>query len=159
MHRLMKRRTTMKTLSTIQRQIRVKWLLGALTASLAFTAVANAAPAFSGRFVLPEEVRWNHAVLPAGEYSIYMKSIGAPALVHSMSSGKSFYTGSPMLAQGATGTAQLNVTVRGNERRVRSLTVPEIHATLIFDPLTKAEREELAQSEKTETLAVVTAAK
>jgi hypothetical protein len=37
--------------------------------------------------------------------------------------------------------------------------VPEIHATLIFDPLTKAEREQLAQSEKTETLAVVTAAK
>ena len=149
----------MKTLNTIQRTIRVKWILGAMIASLAFTAAANAAPAFSGRFVLPEEVRWNHAVLPAGEYSIYMKSISAPAVVHSMSSGKSFFTGLPTLAQSATGTPQLNITVRGNERRVRSLNLPEIHMTLIFDPLSKAEREQLAESEKAEIVPVVTAAK
>lgn len=149
----------MKTLNTIQRAVRVKLLLGAMIASLAFAAAAYAAPAFSGKFVLPEEVRWNHAVLPAGEYSIYMIAIGAPAVLHSMSSGKSYFTASPILAEGATGPARLNITVQGHERRVRSLGLPEINRTLIFDPLTKAEREELARSEKTESVPVVTAAK
>lgn len=149
----------MKTLSTIQRAVRLKLVLGAMIASLAFGAAANAAPAFSGKFVLPEEVRWNHAVLPAGEYSIYMKAFGAPAVVQSMSSGKLYFTASPILADGATGPARLNITVRGRERRVRSLGLPEINRTLIFDPLSKPEREELARSEKTESVPVITAAK
>jgi hypothetical protein len=149
----------MKIPKTIQRTVRLKWLLSAMIASFAFAAVANAAPAFSGRFVLPQEVRWNHAVLPAGEYSIYMKSIGAPAVVHSMNSGKSYFTSSPMIAQGVTGPARLNITVRGHERRVRSLNLPEIHETLIFDPLSKPEQEQLARAENTESVPVVVAVK
>src|ERR1700692_1527144 len=95
-----KRRTTMKILSTTQHSTTAKLILGVLIATCAFTAAANAQPSFEGKFTLPYEVQWNHAVLPAGEYSIRMDSKGSPAVVRSMSSDKLAYTATAIVGHG-----------------------------------------------------------
>lgn len=136
-----------------------KMILGVLMAIFVCGAAANAQPAFSGKFVLPQEVRWNHAVLPAGEYTIYMSSIAAPAVLHSNSTGQTFYTAPPMVSDSRKGGTQLNITVQGRERTVRSLNVPEIGHALIFDPLSKADMEKLAKADETEVIPVTTARK
>lgn len=147
----------MKTHNSIQRTMVTKLILGMLISTFAFAAAANAQSAFSGRFVLPQGVRWNHAVLPAGEYVIEMGSITAPAVLHFKNTGDSFYTATPMVADSEKGATQLNITIRGRQRHVRSLDLPAIHKTLIFEPLTKAERERIAKAGEAETVIVATA--
>jgi hypothetical protein len=149
----------MKILNTTQHSTSVKLILGALIATCVFTAAANAQPSFEGKFTLPYEVHWNHAVLPAGEYSIQVDSKGLPTVLHSTSTGKSAYTAVPVIAIGEKGAACLTVTIRGNERRVRSVNLPQIGMSLIFDPLTKKEREMFAKAGQIEAVPVVTAQK
>jgi hypothetical protein len=158
-----KRRTTMNILNTIQRpslrSSTLRLLLGVLMATCVFTAAANAQPSFEGKFTLPYEVHWNHAVLPAGEYAIQVNSNGTPALLRSTSSSKSVFTSGPIIAHLEKGAACLTVTIRGNERRVRSLNLPQIGMSLVYDPLSKTEREMYAQAGQIDAVPVVTANK
>jgi hypothetical protein len=149
----------MKTSQRIPSTTTGKLILGVLMSILVCGAAANAEPAFSGKFVLPQEVRWNHAVLPAGEYTIEMSSIAAPAVLHSKDTNKRFYTAPPMISESHKGGAEINVTVQGNERTVRSLNLPGIGHALIFAPLTKEEMETLAKAGETEVVRVATARK
>jgi hypothetical protein len=150
----------MKILDTIQRTITMKLIFGVLMTSFAFTAAANAQSTFSGTFVLTQEARWNHAVLPAGEYSIEMQSLAAPAVLHLKNSNMSFYTSAPVFGNVEKGGTHLNITAQGDQRRVRSLNLPGINRTLVFEPLTKSEREMIAkESTTTEVVAVVAARK
>src|ERR1700686_724764 len=123
----------MKIFNTTQHATSVKLVLGVLIATLAFGATTKAQPAFEGKFVLPHEVRWNHAVLPAGQYSIEIASTEAPVVLRSASTGKSYNTSTPMMADAEKGATRLNITNFGNERRVRSLNLPQIGKALVFD--------------------------
>jgi hypothetical protein len=154
-----KRRTTMKIMNTTQHPTIGKLILGVLIATCVFTAAANAQPSFEGKFSLPYEVHWNHAVLPAGEYAIRVDSKGGPALLRSTSGDKAAYTGPSTIADPEKGAACLMVTIRGNERRVRSVNLPQIGVSLIFDPLTKTEREMFAKAGQIDAVPVVTAQK
>jgi hypothetical protein len=82
-----------------------------------------------------------------------------PAVVHSTSTGKSVSTNSPTLADLEKGAALLTVTIRGNERRVRSVNLPEIGKSLNFEPLTQIEREMLAKAGQIDAVPVLTARK
>jgi hypothetical protein len=136
-----------------------KLILGALLTACVYTSAAYAQPAFSGKFVLPHEVRWNHAVLPAGEYSIEMNSFEGPALLHSTRTRRAFYTAPPAIVDSTPGGTELRITVRQSERIVNSLNLPGMGKSLIFEPQTKAERESAAHAYKTEVAPVVTARK
>jgi len=149
----------MKISNRIRHSTTAKLILGVLFATCAFTAVANAQPSFEGKFTLPYEVHWNHTVLPAGEYSIQLDVMGTPAVLYSTSTGKAVNTGTPTLADGDKGAARVTITVRGNERRVRSVNLPEIGKSLIFEPLTQTEREMLAKAGQIDAVPVVTAKK
>src|SRR5689334_6114112 len=87
-----KRRTTMKITNRNRHSTTAKVILGVLFATCLFTATANAQSTFEGKFTLPYEAHWNHAVLPAGEYTIQVDSKGAPALLRSTSGNKAAYT-------------------------------------------------------------------
>ena len=149
----------MKILNTNQHPATVKLILGILITTCVFTAAANAQPTFEGKFTLPYEVHWNHAVLPAGEYAIQVDSKETPTVLRSTSSDKSAYTGVPMIADREKGAARLTVTIQGNERRVRSVNLPQIGKSLIFDPLTETEREMFAKAGQIDSVPVVTAQK
>ena len=149
----------MKTSNSTRHSITAKLILGVLFATCVFTAAANAQPSFEGKFTLPYEVQWNHAVLPAGEYSIQVDAMGRPTVVQSTSTGNSAHTNTPILADREKGAACLTVTIRGNERRVRSVNLPQIGMSLIFEPLTKTEREMFAKAGKIDAVPVMTARK
>jgi len=149
----------MKTTNRNRHSTTAKVILGALFTTLVFAAVANAQPSFEGKFTLPYEAHWNHAVLPAGEYFLEVDSKGMPAILHSTSTGRAVNTSSPVLADPEKGAACLTVTIRGNERRVRSVNLPQIGMSLIFDPLSKTEREMFARAGQIDSVPVVTARK
>jgi len=149
----------MKMFNTIQHMTSAKLALGVLVATFVFSAAANAQPTFEGKFVLPHEVRWNHAVLPPGQYSIEIASTEAPVVLHSASTGKSYNTSTPMMADAEKGATRLNITNFGNERRVRSLNLPQIGKALVFDPLTRTEKELLAKAGGNDAVPVMAARK
>ena len=149
----------MKTSNNTRHSATAKLILGVLFASCVFTAAANAQPSFEGKFTLPYEVHWNHAVLPAGEYSIQVDALGMPTVLHSTSSGNSVNTNSPIVTDLEKGAARLTVTIQGNERRVRSMNLPQIGKSLVFEPLTATEREMFAKAGQIDNVPVITAHK
>lgn len=148
----------MKT-QTIQHRSWVKLFVIAALAVCGFAAAAKAQPSYEGRFTLPHEVRWGTVVLPAGDYSIIMDSVSAPALVWSANGETKMFTTPPMIADREKGDASITVTVNGNERIVRSLNLPELGKSFTYKPLTKAEREQLAKAGQIQAVPVFAARK
>jgi hypothetical protein len=145
----------MKTMHATHLGTSLKLFLGILIASCVFSAAANAAPTFVGKFTLPHEVRWGQAVLPPGDYSIRMDSTAAPAKITSASGSMVVFTQSPMLADNEKGGTYLTIT----NHRVRSLNIPDLGKTVIFAPLSRSEREALAKAGQIEVLPVIVAKK
>ena len=137
----------------------LKTFLAALVAICAFTLAANAQVSFAGKFTLPYEVHWGRAVLPAGQYSIQMNSVAGPAMIVSANGSRTVYTQFPTLADSDTGGQRLTITNLGNERKVRTMNLPELRKLVIFAPLTRNEREAIAKAGQTNSVPVVTAEK
>ena len=137
----------------------LKLAIGVLIATCVFTTAANALPSFAGRFTLPHAVQWDHAVLPAGDYFVRMNSAAGPAMITSASGGWSVYAQFQAIADREAGGTYLTITTLGNQRKVRSLNLPELRKLVIFSPLTKTEREEFAKAGQINTVPVVTAKK
>jgi hypothetical protein len=138
----------------------LKLLLGVVIATFVFTAAANAQPSFVGKFTLAHEVHWGQAVLPAGDYFIRMESTASPAKISPADgSGAGVYTEFPLIEDSHTGGTYLTITNEANQRRVRSLNLPQIGKMVVFAPLTKSEREAYAKAGQITTLPVVTAKK
>jgi hypothetical protein len=148
----------MKT-ETVQRRSWVMLLAIATLAVCGFAVAVKAQPSYKGRFTLPHEARWGTVVLPAGDYSIIMDSVSAPALVWSANGETKMFTTSPMIADGEKGAASITMTVNGVERIVRSLNLPELGKSFTYKPLTKAEREQLAKAGQIESVPVIVARK
>jgi hypothetical protein len=146
------------TAKTMRQSVKAKLFAAVVLATGVFAVSAYAQPNFEGKFKLPYEVHWNHAVLPAGEYSIRMRSTG-PAIVSSASGDRTVYTAAPIISDGVKGATCLTITVSGNERKVRSLNLPKLGQSLTFEPLTKTEREMLAKAGQIDTVRVITARK
>jgi hypothetical protein len=149
----------MKTVQATNHPTLLRLLLGVFIAACVFTTAANAHPSFTGKFTLPYEVRWGRAVLPAGEYFIWMDSTVAPAMVSSANGSMTIHTPFPVTADSQGGSTCLTITNQGNERMVRSLNLPGIGKSVIFAPLTKAEREQLAKAGQIQTVPVIAAKK
>src|ERR1700692_4753083 len=113
------------TLKTMGRPVKARLFAAVVLAAGGFWVSGDAKTSFVAKFTLPYEVHWNHAVLPPGEYSIRMGSTG-PVIVTSASGNRSVYTAVPIISDGEKGATGLMVTARGNERRVRSLNLPEL---------------------------------
>ena len=127
-------------------------------AMCAFTATANA-QSVTGRFTLPYEVHWGTATLPAGKYTITMDSLNRATLVQSASTSQAFFTRMPTIQDSQKGAACLIVTTEGNERTIRSLNLPQDGKSLVYKPLTKAEREQLAKAGQIQSVPVFAAKK
>jgi hypothetical protein len=114
---------------------------------------------FSGKFTLPYQVRWGGAMLPAGEYSIHFSSVHLPATIHSMDGKVSAYVFTARSGDSEKGPGSLTIVTRGNERRVAAMNLPEARVSLVYSPLTNAERESLAKGNQIQTVPLVAAKK
>jgi hypothetical protein len=153
-----RRRIAMKV-TTTRHTAEVKLLVAVVLATSVFVAAVNAQPRFQGKFTLPYEVHWSTAVLPAGQYTIRINSIGAAAFVWSADGKTAFVLPSRFRDDSQKGPTSLLITVYGNERRVRSLNLPELGASLVYEPVNKIEREMLAKSGRVTAVPVLTAGK
>lgn len=142
------------SLMSSTKSTRLMLLVAVLMAIPAFTISANAEPVYVGKFTLPYEVHWHRALLPAGEYTITVSSESAPALVRSTNGSKTLYTEVPIVANSDEGSASLLITTAGGQHTVRSMSSPLLGATLIFQAISKPEREALANTTQPEAVMV-----
>jgi hypothetical protein len=149
----------MKTAHTSQHPASWRLLLSILVATCAFAAAAYARPILIGKFTLPYEVHWGQAVLRPGVYYIRMDSIADQAMIVSAGGHRTMFVKPPIIADSKQTGTSLTLTTIGNERRVRSLNLPDVGKSLIFSPLTKSEKEALARAGQSNTVPVVTAKK
>jgi len=112
---------------------------------VAGAVAANAQATLHSKFQLASETRWGKAVLPAGEYSLTIDSTQQPVrLIIQAQNGK---TAAMAFAESnvdaAPGGSYLFITGSGADRVVRSLNLPQLGLLLVYEPLTKRERETL----------------
>jgi hypothetical protein len=145
-------------------------LKGTLFAAFALSALAFAggvkaqasfggSTMFSGKFTLPYEVHWGKAVLQPGEYVINMPSIHSLVTVWSADGKHGVFLPPPTIGDSYKGSTQLMVTIRGHERTVTSLNVPDIGYSFTYERLTKADRELLAKAGQAQAVPITTARK
>lgn len=124
------------------------FLLLSIQSILTGAVPANAQDALHGKFQLSSEVRWGQAVLPAGEYSFVLESTKTLKVVIYPADRK---TGAIVVARAfddpRPGGSYLFITGNGSKRTVRSLNLPQLGSSLIFEPLTRRERETLYASQ------------
>jgi hypothetical protein len=116
-----------------------------LIATCLIPTAANAQSAFSGKFHLPEEARWGKAVLPAGDYAVIIENTQMPvrAIVRSAEGKTAAVAFAAVSTDADPGPSSIFITGLGSERLVRSMNVPQLGFTLIYEPLSKREREVL----------------
>jgi hypothetical protein len=129
-----------------ERNMKTVRVLAILTlATCAFAAAANA-QSVTAKFTLPYEVHWGTATLPAGEYAISMDLLHtAITLVQSASNNVSFFTRIPVMENSSKSPASLVITSFNGDRRVRSLNLPELGKSFVYERITTAEREQIAK--------------
>ena len=134
---------------------RILLLAGLLMAIPAFTAPANAAPTWAGKFTLPYEVTWNKTVLPAGEYTVRVNSKVAPLFISSTQGNTRMFTFTPIMADSMPGGTNILVSAADGRHIVRSLNAPSLGVSFIFRPLSRSEREEIAKAGQLESLPLI----
>jgi hypothetical protein len=109
---------------------------------------ANAQATLHGKFRLTDEVRWGKAVLPAAEYSLTIDSLQKPIrIIVQATNGKTAAMAEAQTSvDPAPGGSYIFVTGIGHNRLVRTMNLPQLGRSLIFEPLTERERETLYSS-------------
>jgi hypothetical protein len=142
---------------TIRNTIKVKLFAAAVLAVGLFASTGYAQTDYSGRFTLPAEVHWGRTVLPAGQYSIRMEPFGVTAKVMSADGKIAFFTPIGLRNLSKKGAAGLTVLVSGNNRTVLSLNLPERDISLVYHPVSPAERELLAKTDQPAPVPIIAA--
>jgi hypothetical protein len=131
-------------------------------ATIFVTATPAAAQnAIQGSFTLPEEVRWQGATLPAGDYTFSMKSVAAPSVILlDGPNGGAFVAAIATDQLKPSNRSVLIVEHRGDMRVVRELDLPQIGVRLHY-PQPKASKDDklLAQGTATKEEALISMAK
>jgi hypothetical protein len=116
--------------------------------------------AYKGRFTLDNDVRWNQAVLPAGEYTFSLKSSAVPAqiLIHGPK-GFVIVMTSARSTRDTDGVSTLTVQRRGGTRFISDLYVAELGMDFRYS-VPKLPHNEIAQGpQSTEKVLVAMATK
>jgi hypothetical protein len=111
-------------------------LSGALAVILLMAAVASAEPVYQGKFTLSSPVRWGKATLPAGEYSVLLRTNTLPAIatVRAKNGAEVFVMPIELSREAVHGPSALVVSVRGNQATVKSLRLAEAGLVLHYQP-------------------------
>jgi hypothetical protein len=116
-----------------------------LIAACAVATPASAQNAFRGTFTLSNDVQWGNAKLPAGEYSILMKSAALPAqIVLEGPNGGSFILASSASKGVVDATSSITLEQRGGTQFVREIYLAPLQLRLRYG-VAKQANDELAQ--------------
>jgi hypothetical protein len=143
----------------VRNLIRARFIVAAVFVTSICAAVGYAGPRFVGSFTLPYEVSWGKNTLPAGQYRIIVDDLGRSASVQSKDSSVAFFTPLPVRLDSDGGTTGLVLIIRGKERLVRALNLPHEHASLVYQPETRAESEMLAKADRVVTVPLISGGK
>jgi hypothetical protein len=136
------------------------FLIGAIVlVSCIFPSIVNAHSYFSGTVTLPYEVRWGQAMLQPGDYLIRIGSLNQPAQIYSRTGDHMFFTSAMFTDLNSKGKTCLIVTADGNKHVVNSLNMPLFGISLIYKPLTKIQRENIAKADHLQDQIAATALK
>lgn len=136
-------------------------------AALGIAAIcANASPAtaqamaFKGSFTLPNEVRWQGATLPAGDYTFSLKSASGPDLIQLQGPrGGSFVISLTASKDDVSDRSVMTIEHRAGMSIVRELYLAQIGLRLHYYVPKPANEEQLAQGPVTTEQVLVAAAK
>ena len=130
------------------------------------TICANASPAtaqltaFKGSFTLPNEVRWQGATLPAGDYTFSLKSASGPDLIQLQGpKGASFVISLTASKDDVSDSSVMTIEHRAGMSIVRELYLAQIGLRLHYYVPKPAKDEQLAQGPVTTEQVLVAAAK
>jgi len=140
----------------------IQFLTFALLITFLWAGVANAAPPYAVRFTLPYEVRWDRAVLPAGDYLLRFRDVGTSVFVQiqDAKSGKHVtFIAPPWGISDAKGTSALLIAAEGNQRVVHSLRLAELGEVFIYKPALARGARDVREANTMQTLSVVAANK
>lgn len=131
---------------------------GVAIATGLFAGTANAQSLVKGTFTLPYEVRWGRALLPAGQYSIQIDSVNAPARVTTPTGAIRAFVVARSIDSAMTGHPTALVITRGEgERVVRAFNWREGNRSFVYKPFTKVERKAFARANDTERIPILMA--
>jgi len=122
-------------------------------------AITASAETFHGTFTLPYEVHWGRTVLPAGNYAITMDGFNSPVIVRSASGKGRLVSAFPATGDALEGGCFLSIDYKAGRHTVRYMNVPSLGKVLIYEPLTRREREEIARGIRPQPLQVALAQK
>ena len=130
------------------------------------TICANASPAtaqamaFKGSFTLPNEVRWQGATLPAGDYTFSLKSASGPDLIQLQGpKGGSFVISLTASKDDVSDRSVMTIEHRAGMSIVRELYLAQLGLRLHYYVPKPAKDEQLAQGPVTTEQVLVAAAK
>jgi hypothetical protein len=131
-----KRRKTMKR---NQRMTGTALLVATLFTSLFFVGTAMAqgqSPAYVGKFTLSYQVVWGKSVLQPGNYTITIKSTGAPmvALVRNSDGDAVTHVVSGARSGNPNGVNAILIKEKDGQLKVHSLALADLGMVLIYDP-------------------------
>lgn len=131
------------------KSLRNRMLVGAAVALAAICASAvpaKAQAAFQGTFTLPNDVRWQGSMFPAGDYSFKMDSATTPArIIVKGPNGSAFVTALVADRAGVSEQSTLTIEHRGGSSVIRELYLAEIGLRLHYNVPKAPKDKELAQ--------------
>jgi hypothetical protein len=142
---------------------RSRFLAMAAFGFLAVSACANTAAAqtrYEGKFTLPNEVRWQGRVMPAGDYTLSLNSIAPPAMLTLKGPNGAIFVPTMGISDKFAGQkSSLRIVRRGGIRFVEELYLAGLKVHLCYS-VPKAPKEELlAQGPSVEEYVLIASAK
>jgi hypothetical protein len=115
-------------------------------ASICLSATpATAQGVYKGSFILPHEVRWQNATLPAGDYTFEMKSLEASSLIRLNGPKGSQFIPALVANEEASEQSMLVIETRGSVSAVAELRLSGIGRSLRYATPKAPKDVELAQ--------------
>jgi hypothetical protein len=125
-------------------------------AAVCASATPASAQVVRGSFTLKQQVRWQNATLPPGDYTFEMKSLAAPSTITVKGRHGAQFVTAIVADRDASGQSMLIVENRGGTSAIRELRLAAIGRSLRY-AVPKAPREvELAQGPVTREHVLVT---
>ena len=144
---------------TIRSAIKIFLFVAIVLVSSISSDIVNASSCFRGTVTLPYEVRWGQAVLKPGDYLILVRSLSLPAQIYSKDGNQMFFTSAQFTELNSKGKTRLIITSNGDKHVVDALNMPLSGISLIYQPLTKIQRENIAIADHVQDQVAVTSSK